>query len=246
MIGCLCIHGFTGGPYEVEPLANHLRKVTKWEVRVPTLPGHGESLSLGGVRFQEWIEKAEEELVQLLQSCQSVYVIGFSMGGLIAAYLSTKYDISKLVLLSAAAIYMNPKQMLLDIKQMIQDGIQRNLSENELFLRYKNKIAQTPLSATRQFQKLVRYVKPSLRDVEVPTLIVQGELDGIVPVKSAHYLHRVIPAVEKELLLLPMSKHLICHGDDFLTLVEKVEVFLQVNARVKQFSHHSPSFASKV
>ncbi|WP_345739448.1 hypothetical protein [Virgibacillus salarius] len=37
MIACLVIHGYTGGPYEVEPLANYLQENTNWHVEVPTL-----------------------------------------------------------------------------------------------------------------------------------------------------------------------------------------------------------------
>ncbi|NQD52654.1 carboxylesterase, partial [Bacillus altitudinis] len=44
MIGCLCIHGFTGAPYEVEPLAEYLKQTTDWTVQSVTLPGHGEEL----------------------------------------------------------------------------------------------------------------------------------------------------------------------------------------------------------
>ncbi|WP_243292524.1 alpha/beta fold hydrolase [Bacillus sp. FJAT-47783] len=227
MIGCLCVHGFTGGPYEVEPLAEHLKRTTNWDIRVPTLPGHGETLSLTGVRFEAWIEHVEKELVDLLNHTDRVYMIGFSMGGLIAAYLSTKYSVSKLVLLSAAAYYMNPGQMFADIKKMIRDGVQGSLTENELFNRYKKKIKETPFSATVQFRKLVRFVKPALKQVQAPTLIVQGERDGIVPVKSAHYLYEVIPTTEKELCFLPMSKHHVCYGEDFPVLVNRVESFLQ-------------------
>ena len=44
--GVLCIHGFTGGPYEVQPIADYLEKNTDWKIVVPTLPGHGETLEL--------------------------------------------------------------------------------------------------------------------------------------------------------------------------------------------------------
>ncbi|MDQ0163471.1 alpha/beta hydrolase [Bacillus alveayuensis] len=227
MSGCLCIHGFTGAPYEVEPLAEYLRHQTNWDIRVPTLPGHGEILSLSGVRYEEWIEYAEQELQRLMKTSNDIYVIGFSMGGLIASYLAANYPIKKLVLLSAAIYYVNPAQMLADIKEMIRDGVKGNLKENELFQRYKKKMTETPIRATFQFRKLVRFVKPFLKDIKVPTLIVQGELDGIVPVKSAHYLYNVIGSSHKELLFLPNSKHHICHGDDFAVLAERVEKFLR-------------------
>ena len=35
MIGCLCIHGFTGGPYEIEPLTTFLEEKTDWLISVP-------------------------------------------------------------------------------------------------------------------------------------------------------------------------------------------------------------------
>ena len=44
--GVLFIHGFTGGPFEVRPFVNYLRKETDWTIIVPTLPGHGVTLEL--------------------------------------------------------------------------------------------------------------------------------------------------------------------------------------------------------
>src|SRR4051794_9655664 len=99
MIGCLCIHGFTGAPYEVEPLANYLQRHTDWKIVVPLLPGHGDTLSLKDSTCTDWIDCAEIALQKLFEECEKVYVIGFSMGGLIAAYLTARYSISKLVLL---------------------------------------------------------------------------------------------------------------------------------------------------
>lgn len=46
MIGCLIIHGYTGGPYEVDPLRVYLQKRTNWKIVVPVLEGHGENLDL--------------------------------------------------------------------------------------------------------------------------------------------------------------------------------------------------------
>ncbi|MCY7518237.1 alpha/beta fold hydrolase, partial [Bacillus safensis] len=114
MIGCLCIHGFTGAPYEVEPLAQYLKQTADWEVQSVTLPGHGDELQLKGILYQEWIATAELELLSLYRTCDTVYLIGFSMGGMIASYLAAKYPVARLVLLSAAAKYVNPKQIMQD------------------------------------------------------------------------------------------------------------------------------------
>jgi len=226
MTGCLLIHGFTGAPYEIEPLAEHLRGTTDWVIKTPTLPGHGETLALKGVANSEWVKYAENELVQLMKECEQVILIGFSMGGIIAGYLASKYPIKKLILLSAAAYYVNPKQLLVDIKEMVKDGVKGHLQENELFLRYRNKITDTPLSATIEFRKLVKQLRPQLKHIHVPTLIIQGECDGIVPIKSAFYLYNKISSEQKELTFLPSSKHHICHGPDCDELLKIVDRFL--------------------
>lgn len=226
MIGCLFIHGFTGSPYEVEPLVTFLKERTDWILSVPTLPGHGEPPALKGVRYQQWIEYAEMKLKILLQKCETVYIIGFSMGGLIASFLASKYPIDKLVLLSAAAYYLNLKQLAVDIKIIFQDSLQGNLSNNELFLRYKRKIKETPITATIQFSKLVSHIRPILPQVEVPTLIAQGECDGIVPPKSAEYLYRTIGAQQKKLTYVKHSKHHICYCDEKDALFSQVLAFL--------------------
>jgi len=227
MIGCLCIHGFTGAPYEVEPLVRFLKEKTNWHIVSPTLPGHGETLRLKGIGYHDWIDHAESELKKLLETCEQVYVIGFSMGGLIASYLAVHYPVDKLVLLSAAAYYMNPKQLALDVREMLSDTFKGGLLENEMFLRYKRKIKETPLTATLQFRRLVSYVRPLLSDIHVPTFIAQGEVDGIVPPKSARFLFDKISATEKKILFFQNAKHLICHCQERNQLFEEVLVFLQ-------------------
>lgn len=227
MIGCLCIHGFTGAPFEVEPLVKYLNEHTQWRIAVPTLPGHGESLQLKGIHYQQWIKHAEQELEKLLATCEQVYVIGFSMGGLIASYLAVHYPIKKLILLSAAAYYVNPKQLTLDIGEMVKDSFKGRLADNELFIRYKRKILETPITATLQFRRLVTSVRPLLGKVNIPTLIAQGESDGVVPPKSAKYLYERIGTPHKKLVFLKNSKHLICHCNEKEELFNEVVEFLR-------------------
>jgi esterase/lipase len=226
MIGCLCIHGFTGSPYEVEPLVEYLHDRTDWIFSVPTLPGHGDTHTLKGIHYQQWLDHAETELKKLIQTCDVVYVIGFSMGGLIASFLAVNYPVDKLILLSAAAYYINPRQLAADLKKMIKDSFNGNLRDNELFLRYKRKITETPLAATLQFRRLVTFSKPLLHQVEVPTFIAQGECDGIVPPKSAEYLYRTIGAKQKRLTFIKKSNHLICHCEENGALFSQVFDFL--------------------
>ncbi|WP_342768322.1 alpha/beta hydrolase [Falsibacillus pallidus] len=227
MKGCLLIHGFTGSPFEVQPLADYLAEHTEWKVAVPTLPGHGEELELKGILHHEWIECAEEALKDLLDECEEVYLVGFSMGGLIAGYLAARYPVSRLVLLSAAAYYINFEQLLKDIKEIINDSLNGKLKENELFNRYRKKIISTPISSTREFKKIVKLSKSVLGEIDIPTFIAQGEEDGIVPIKSAYYLYDKIGSSRKILRLEPGAKHLICHCDGQMELFDEIFCFLK-------------------
>ncbi|MGG3623611.1 alpha/beta fold hydrolase [Bacillus gobiensis] len=227
MIGCLCIHGFTGAPYEVEPLADYFKKSTDWDVQTITLPGHGDTLALKGISFQEWLACAEIELVRMLKRCDELYIIGFSMGGMIAAYLAAKYPVKKLVLLSAAALYINPRQFIADLAHLWKDSVRGTLAENIIYSRYKKKFLKTPISSAFQFQKLVKATKPALKSLELPVLIVQGECDAIVPVSSARFLYNTIPSLHKELYLIPDCKHHVCLEENAGQLFKHVERFFE-------------------
>lgn len=227
MIGCLCIHGFTGSPEELAPLAAYLQEKTDWQVVVPTLPGHGNGATLEGISHKDWVAYAEKELKKLLSACDEVYVIGFSMGGLIASILAAAYPVSKLVLLSAAAFYVNPRQLYRDIKEMISDSLKGNLQGNEMFQRYKRKIIHTPFSATFEFRKIVMLVRPLLKKIKIPTFIVQGEGDGIVPPKSAAFLYSRIGSDIKKIHMEPGAKHLICHCENKEQIFQAIYTFLQ-------------------
>ncbi|WP_070121660.1 alpha/beta hydrolase [Bacillus marinisedimentorum] len=226
MIGCLLIHGFTGAPYEVEPLADHFRKTTDWKVDVPTLPGHGEEEEWDGVVHNDWIDTAEKAFLKLYEECDVVYVVGFSMGGMIAGYLASKYPVDRLVLLSASAHYINLKQMAADILEMIKDAVKGGLKDNELFKRYKKKTGATPIRATIEFQKLVRKLRQELENISAPVLIIQGESDGLIPHKTASFLYESVSSEEKYVYYLPDSKHILLHGTDKEQIIELADSFL--------------------
>lgn len=233
MAGCLVIHGYTGGPYEVEPLTTYLKEQTDWDVVVPTLPGHGEMLKLEGTSHEKWLKTAEKALKQLKEKYKKVYLIGFSMGGMIAAYLAGKFKVDKLVLLATAGKFISLKQLTLDVGEVFVDGLKGNLQKNEYYIRYRKKFGKVPFKANLEFLKLVKYTKSYLKDIESPVFIAQGCQDGIVPLKTANYLDKeLIIAQKKEIVLFERSDHLICWGEDKDVLNMMVHKFLTSKAEI--------------
>ncbi|WP_404451194.1 alpha/beta fold hydrolase [Virgibacillus necropolis] len=226
MIACMLIHGYTGGPYEIEPLSNFLKEETSWHIEVPTLPGHGRKLALKNVSHKKWINAAENSLKQLLTKYDEVYLIGFSMGGMIASYLAAKYKVDKLVLLASARKYLSFKQLVLDIRQVCFDGLKGNIKKNKLYIQYKKKLGGVPFKANLEFLKLVKFTKPYLKEIDSNVLIAQGQKDGMVPYKTAYYLDKEINSEEKEVVFFERSRHLICLGEDKDTLNQMIYNFL--------------------
>ncbi|WP_407271769.1 alpha/beta hydrolase [Radiobacillus sp. PE A8.2] len=225
MIGCLCLHGFTGGPYELSPMTDYFRKRTDWQVVAPSLPGHGNELTLERTTYKNWIEVAENALKKLIEQCDKIYIIGFSMGGMIASYLAARYNVNKLVLLSTARKYLNVRQLTVDMLRFGKEALAGELAEDKVFQRYNAKKGKIPIRALVEFQRCVRFTKPFLKQLECPVLIAQGLQDGIVPYKSAYALKQEIP-VDSEVIFFHDSKHHICFSDERDALIQSVYSFL--------------------
>jgi carboxylesterase len=224
MVGCLLLHGFTGSPFEVEPLATHLKR-HGWKISTPLLPGHGGSKrEMKKASWMDWVEQAETELVGLMAECGVVYLIGFSMGGMIAAHLSTKYPVQKLVLLSAAVFYPNPSQFVENLSVTLKARDQMNFRRD--LRRYIRKSFSTPIRAVVHFRRLVQVLRPELDNVTVPTLIIQGGADDLVKPVSAQYIYERIQSKVKVTRIFPDSKHMICHDRDQQEVLEIVDKFL--------------------
>ncbi|MGJ9385115.1 alpha/beta hydrolase [Salipaludibacillus sp. CF4.18] len=234
MIGCLVIHGFAGTRDEIADICEHLEQ-KNWLVYCPELPGHdGTKESMKSVTYKHWIFKSKVALEELLARCDKVYVIGFSMGGVIASYLASRYPIDKLVLLSSAVYYINPKQLVQDVKGWFLEGIRGELDQDELYQFYLEKVKRTPVSATLEFAKMVRKLRNHLDQITVPTLIIHGENDGLVPEKSAQYIYNHIQSADKRLYFFPEAKHHIWFGEQKQELLDTIESFFEEEMEMEE------------
>lgn len=229
--GVLFIHGFTGGPYEVAPFVRYLEERTDWVFSVPTLPGHGTKLNLKKLTAEDWMMEAELALRKLEKDVDQLYIVGFSMGGLIALYLALRYKVSKLVLLSAAAKYISGRQLLEDVKEIVGQVITGQPYDETFVHLYEYKLTHTPLRAAIEFLRIVRMVEPYYSQITVPAIIVQGKKDGIVPYTTAQFLYEKLGATDKKLITSETGKHHICYSQDCEDWFGQVFNFLQLGER---------------
>src|SRR6185436_14261402 len=111
--GVLCLHGFTGTPFEVRPLAEALAG-RGYTVVAPVLAGHcGTIDELACTGWPDWLASANDALDELLRTATGpVAVAGFSLGGLLSLRLARTRpaDVAALAIV-AAPLRLRPYQV---------------------------------------------------------------------------------------------------------------------------------------
>lgn len=190
----LFIHGFVGGNYDFEYLPNKLQLIKKFDVFSFTLPSHEKTI-VKDVKYTDWIKEAEKQITFLLNNnYKEIYLIGHSMGGIIASYLaSTHKEVKKLVLVAPAFRYFYFKDGKVNIKDF--NTTMKNLPEIFKSMdteKVIERITKTPITTMLEFTKLVNTYMDSIKRVNCPTLIIHGNNDRIVPKESTDYAYEQI------------------------------------------------------
>lgn len=205
----LFIHGFVGGNYDYDNFPNELETYKNFDVFTFTLPGH-DKLIVKNVKYTEWINEAENQIKFLLNNnYRKIYLIGHSMGGVIAANLATKYpQVKKLVLVAPAFRYFYFKDGKINIKN-ISETI-KNMPE--LFKKMGTekiieRISKTPISTMIEFTKLVDECSKDSKNITCPTLIIHGTEDTVVPNDGTDYIHNSIESSTNILINIDKVNH---------------------------------------
>lgn len=203
----LIIHGFAGSTYDLEPLANYLELEKNFDVFTYTLPGHEHNL-LMNAKYTDWINASLSQVEYLINNgYKSIYVIGHSMGGVIASFLATQYkEIKKVVLAAPAFKYVynsknNLKTTIMKSKILIAD-----YGYEEVFGR-----ALKSFKSAKEFTKLVSKYFNTPKQIKVPTLIIQGLKDNLVVKQSSEYVYNSVQN-KKILIYLKGVNHDIFHS----------------------------------
>src|SRR5687767_12367752 len=86
--GVLCVHGFTGTPFEMHHVGKTLA-ARGFTVVGPLLPGHGGTPGeLDATTWRDWYAAVDRELSALQRRCRRVSVVGLSLGGLLTLHLA--------------------------------------------------------------------------------------------------------------------------------------------------------------
>lgn len=179
----LIIHGFAGGTYDQEALFFSLQNKLEFDVYNFTLPGHMTNLSTD-VTYQDWIKAVDDRINRLSSMGYSkIYLVGHSMGGVLASMAAVNHDIVKKVVLVAPAFQFLSTSDDNSFVKALKSGpeLLKTFHAKEVISRFL-KVSFTQM---KEFEKLVGLGQDIPSKISVPTLIIQGTSDQIVPYESS-------------------------------------------------------------
>ena len=122
--GVLVLHGFTGCPQSMRPLAQAFA-AAGFTVELPLLPGHGTTVDdMIATGWADWTAAAEAAYVDLAGRCDSMVVAGLSMGGALALWLGGRHpEIAGLVCVNPVVDVAS--ELVEGVRAMIDAGADR-------------------------------------------------------------------------------------------------------------------------
>lgn len=205
----LFIHGFVGGNYDFDNFPNELQLYKKYDVFTYTLPAH-QRVVVKDVKYTEWLDESEKQIEFLINNgYKEIYLVGHSMGGVIAAYLASTYpQVKKLVLAAPAFRYFYFKDGKVDLKNLNESiknlpTIFKGTSTEEIMSR----LLKTPIFTAIEFTKLVNNCQDCVSNITCPTLTIHGLNDFIVPSESTDYVYNSIKSKTNILMNIDKLNH---------------------------------------
>jgi len=99
--GCLLIHGFTGTPFEMRALGEHLNQQGHTVLGV-RLSGHGtRPADMIRARWQDWVASVEDGWYLLSVCTDNIVVMGLSMGGMLSLLFSSFAPVAGVVVMAS-------------------------------------------------------------------------------------------------------------------------------------------------
>jgi carboxylesterase len=225
----LCLHGLTGTPYEVRSLAEAISAAGIRAVG-PALPGHNETPErLAASAYTDWLDAARDEFQRLREDYDSVFIVGMSMGGLLALAIAEEEPVDGLVVIGTPLALHQPFSWLIPLVKyflpMSRKTRGSDIRDPAARARHVG-YPVMPLNSVHQLQRLQRRVRPKLARITAPILVAHGVHDRTASPRDAIEIRDSVSSEIREYLLLAASGHIVPVDFDGPALAQAVAEFL--------------------
>jgi carboxylesterase len=226
-VGVLLSHGFTGTTQSMRPWAEHLAAAGLTVVG-PRLPGHGTTMrEMNTTRFADWYATVEQAFDDLRSRCDTVFVMGLSMGGTLVLRLAEQRagQVAGVVVVNAALATERKDAKLLPVMSKVVPyfpGIASDIKKTGITELAYPKI---PLKAAYSLQQAWPVVRQDLGKISCPVLVYRSAEDHVVEPVSTRMLLEGVPQAQE--IVLTNSYHVATLDNDAPAIFEGSLAFVR-------------------
>lgn len=212
-VGVLVLHGFTGSPWEVRPLAEIL-VLQGYSVAMPILAGHCTTVTaLAETTWSDWLTSARDALKWLHLHTDRVHCVGLSMGALLAILLSLEMDAAddpRLVALAPAfAFHRWQRAAVLTFARV---GFPANIGKAKPLLAgdlVQPCYSQIPLRGAKQLLELMDVTRACAWPQNRRSLVIHGDRDLTIPAADSCRRASYVLGPLAQIVRIPKAGHLL-------------------------------------
>ncbi len=188
--GALCIHGYTGNPGGMRPVAEALA-AAGFTVELPRLPGHGTTVDdLLDKSWTDWTAAVDATYADLAARCDTVIVSGLSMGGALSLWLAAGHpEIAGLALINPVT-RTQPELVpvmrgMLEAGDSVIAGIGSDIAKEGVT---ESAYSGTPLGPALSMLDAVEEMQTGYGACAQPLLLLSSPQDHVVPPADGDHL----------------------------------------------------------
>ncbi len=231
-IGCLVQHGFTGTPKEMRWLGEDLNR-RGYTVCGMRLTGHAtQPEDMIRSRWRDWLASVEDGYHLLRSSCEQVFLLGLSMGGVLSLVAASRLEVRGVVAMSTP--YKLPDDWRLRYVKLlskIRPFMPKSERPNEGWFgdAWKQHVAYpaNPVRSIGELNDLLGVMRASLPQIRVPVLLISSRDDHYIVENSMEMIYADLTTPDKEKIWIEGSGHVITEEPQRETVFRAAADFIE-------------------
>ncbi|WP_312452907.1 alpha/beta fold hydrolase [Exiguobacterium sp.] len=226
----LLLHSFTGSANEMRGLARFLH-AAGYTCYAPNYAGHGESPERLFATTIEDVWQSAQVGLSFLQDRghKDIFLVGQSLGGVMALRLAEQSGCAGLVLLSTPVLERTIAGLEHRVRRYTERYFQFDDRSPEWIADFVDRHFPRPEKDLRALQQFILDTGIVLPKITQPIALFLGALDDAVYHASLERIETTVSSRDQKKVLLPNSKHLLTLDRDKQRLFEEILVFLKTH-----------------
>lgn len=229
-IGCLLIHGFTGAPKEMRWMGEYLASQGHSVLGI-RLAGHAtQPNDMLRVRWRDWMASVEDGYHLLRHTCDTIFAIGLSMGGVLALTSGPTLPVKGIVAMSTPySLGDDPRLPYAHLLHFLQPKVLKSPPDwhNPDAASDHVEYPYYPTRAIAELRDLLDEMRAALPSIQVPVLLIHSRQDSGVPPKNAEQIYSKLTVADKTIQYVENSGHVITREPDRQQVFEAAAAFIQ-------------------